>query len=107
MGVDSRLVTTAVLVSRPRLQKGLFCHVAACRAARLPVLGAFITAEVVVAFIEDLIPTWRADRRMAAVYATDTARSCAKWSHSVAGTSSIHAGSRFECALHTLFVWVL
>ena len=69
-----RMSDMASLASRPTFQKGLAHHVAAWRAARLLVLDAFTTAEAAVAAGSDLTPTLRADMRVAAVYATDTAR---------------------------------
>ena len=76
---------------------------AAWRAARLLVLDAFTTAEAAVAAGEDLTPALRADMRVAAVYATDTARACAEWAHLVAGTSSIREGSRLERAFRDIY----
>ena len=91
------------LASRPTFQKGLAHHRASWRAARLLVLDAFTTAEAAVAAGEDLTPSLRADMRVAAVYATDTARSCAEWAHLVAGTSSIREGSRLERAFRDVY----
>jgi alkylation response protein AidB-like acyl-CoA dehydrogenase len=91
------------LASRPTFQKGLAHHRASWRAARLLVLEAFTTAEAAVAAGEDLTPALRADMRVAAVYATDTARSCAEWAHLVAGTSSIREGSRLERAFRDVY----
>lgn len=91
------------LASRPTFQKGLAHHVAAWRAARLLVLDAFSTAEAAVASGEDLTPALRADMRVAAVYATDTARSCAEWAHLVAGTTAIREGSRLERAFRDIY----
>ena len=91
------------LASRPTFQKGLAHHCASWRAARLLVLDAFTTAEAAVAAGEDLTPSLRADMRVAAVYATDTARSCAEWAHLVAGTSSIREGSRLERAFRDVY----
>ena len=91
------------LASRPTFQKGLAHHRASWRAARLLVLDAFTTAEAAVAAGEDLTPVLRADMRVAAVYATDTARSCAEWAHLVAGTSSIREGSRLERAFRDVY----
>ena len=98
-----RMSDMAALASRPTFQKGLAYHVAAWRAARLLVLDAFTTAEAAVAAGEDLTPTLRADMRAAAVFATDTARSCAEWAHLVAGTSSIREGSRLERAFRDIY----
>lgn len=98
-----RMSDMASLASRPTFQKGLAHHVAAWRAARLLVLDAFTTAETAVAAGEDLTPALRADMRVAAVYATDTARSCAEWAHLVAGTSSIREGSRLERAFRDMY----
>ncbi|MCV7261277.1 acyl-CoA dehydrogenase family protein [Mycobacterium shimoidei] len=98
-----RMSDMASLASRPTFQKGLAHHVAAWRAARLLVLDAFTTAEAAVASGEDLTPALRADMRVAAVYATDTARACAEWSHLVAGTSAIREGSRFERAFRDMY----
>lgn len=98
-----RMSDLAALASRPTFQKGLAHHVAAWRAARLLVLDAFTTAETAVASGEDLTPALRADMRVAAVYATDTARACAEWSHLVAGTSAIREGSRFERAFRDMY----
>lgn len=98
-----RMSDMAALASRPTFQKGLAHHVAAWRAARLLVLDAFTTAEAAVASGEDLTPALRADMRVAAVYATDTARACAEWSHLVAGTSAIREGSRFERAFRDMY----
>lgn len=98
-----RMSDMASLASRPTFQKGLAHHVAARRAARLLVLDAFTTAEAAVASGEDLTPALRADMRAAAVYATDTARACAEWSHLVAGTSAIREGSRFERAFRDMY----
>ncbi|MEO8815437.1 MAG: acyl-CoA dehydrogenase family protein [Mycobacterium sp.] len=98
-----RMSDMAALASRPTFQKGLAHHVAAWRAARLLVLDAFTTAEVAVDGGEDLTPALRADMRVAAVYATDTARSCAEWAHLVAGTSAIREGSRLERAFRDIY----
>ena len=91
------------LASRPTFQKGLAHHRASWRAAHLLVLDAFTTAEAAVAAGEELTPALRADMRVAAVYATDTARSCAEWAHLVAGTSSIREGSRLERAFRDVY----
>src|SRR3984893_205098 len=93
----------ASLASRPTFQKGLAHHRAAWRAARLLVLDAFTTAEAAVAAGEDLTSALRADMRVAAVYATDTARGCAEWAHLVAGTTSIREGSRLERAFRDIY----
>lgn len=98
-----RMSDMAALASRPTFQKGLAHHRAAWRAARLLVLDAFTTAEAAVASGQDLTPELRADMRVAAVYATDTARSCAEWAHLVAGTSSIREGSRLERAFRDIY----
>lgn len=98
-----RMSDMASLASRPTFQKGLAHHVAAWRAARLLVLDAFTTAESAVAAGEDLTPGLRADMRVAAVYATDTARACAEWAHLVAGTSAIREGSRLERAFRDIY----
>ena len=98
-----RMSDMASLASRPTFQKGLAHHRAAWRAARLLVLDAFTTAEAAVASGEDLTPALRADMRVAAVYATDTARGCAEWAHLAAGTSSIREGSRLERAFRDIY----
>lgn len=98
-----RMSDMAALASRPTFQKGLAHHVAAWRAARLLVLDAFTTAEAVVGGGGELTPTLRADMRVAAVFATDTARACAEWAHLVAGTSSIREGSRLERAFRDIY----
>ncbi|KZS58604.1 acyl-CoA dehydrogenase [Mycobacterium kansasii] len=98
-----RMSDMAPLASRPTFQKGLAHHVAAWRAARLLVIDAFTTAEAAVAAGDDLTPMLRADLRAAAVFATDTARSCAEWAHLVAGTSSIREGSRLERAFRDMY----
>jgi alkylation response protein AidB-like acyl-CoA dehydrogenase len=98
-----RMSDMASLASRPTFQKGLAHHVAGWRAARLLVLDAFGQAEAAVAAGDDLTPVMRADMRVAAVYATDTARECAQWAHLVAGTSAIREGSRFERAFRDIY----
>lgn len=98
-----RMSDMASLASRPTFQKGLAHHVASWRAARLLVLDAFSTAEAAVAGGGELTPALRADMRVAAVYATDTARECAEWSHLVAGTSAIREGSRLERAFRDIY----
>jgi alkylation response protein AidB-like acyl-CoA dehydrogenase len=98
-----RMSDMASLASRPTFQKGLAHHVAAWRAAHLLVLDAFTSAEAVVAAGGELTPGLRADMRVAAVYATDVARSCAEWAHLVAGTSSIREGSRLERAFRDIY----
>lgn len=98
-----RMSDMASLASRPTFQKGLAHHVAAWRAARLLVLDNFTAAEAFVASGADLTPALRADMRAAAVYATDTARSCAEWAHLVAGSSSIREGSRLERAFRDMY----
>ena len=98
-----RMSDMASLASRPTFQKGLAHHVAAWRAARLLILDAFTTAESAVAAGQELTPRLRADMRVAAVYATDVARSCAEWAHLVAGTSSIREGSRLERAFRDIY----
>ena len=98
-----RMSDMASLASRPTFQKGLAHHVAAWRAARLLILDAFTTAESAVAAGQELTPRLRADMRVAAVYATDVARSCAEWAHLVAGTSSIREGARLERAFRDIY----
>jgi len=98
-----RMSDMASLASRPTFQKGLAHHVAAWRAARLLILDAFTTAESAVAAGQELTPRLRADMRVAAVYATDIARSCAEWAHLAAGTSSIREGSRLERAFRDIY----
>jgi len=93
----------ATLASRPTFQKGLAHHVAAWRAARLLVIDAFSAAEAAVDAGGDLTPAMRADMRVAAVYATDTARSCAAWAHLAAGTTAIREGSRLERAFRDIY----
>ena len=98
-----RMSDMATLASRPTFQKGLAHHVAAWRAARLLVLDAFTGAEAEVAAGNDLTPRMRADMRVAAVYATDTARACVEWAHLAAGTTSIREGSRLERAFRDMY----
>jgi indole-3-acetate monooxygenase len=98
-----RMSDMAALASRQTFQKGLAHHVAAWRAARLLVLEAFGTAESAVAGRAPLTPTLRADMRVAAVYATDTARECAQWAHLAAGTTAIREGSRMERAFRDIY----
>ena len=98
-----RMSDMATLASRPTFQKGLAHHVAAWRAARLLVLDAFTTAEAEVAAGNALTPALRADMRVAAVYATDTARACAEWAHLAAGTTAIREGSRLERAFRDIY----
>ncbi|MBI5336197.1 MAG: acyl-CoA dehydrogenase [Mycolicibacterium rufum] len=98
-----RMSDMASLASRPTFQKGLAHHVAGWRAARLLVLDAFGSAEAAVAAGDDLTPTMRADMRVAAVFATDTARTCAEWAHLAAGTTSIREGSRLERAFRDIY----
>jgi indole-3-acetate monooxygenase len=98
-----RMSDMATLASRPTFQKGLAHHVAAWRAARLLVIDAFSAAEAAVDAGDDLTPAMRADMRVAAVYATDTARSCAEWAHLAAGTTAIREGSRLERAFRDIY----
>ncbi len=98
-----RMSDMAALASRPTFQKGLAHHVAAWRAARLLVLDAFTEAEAAVAAGDELTPTLRADMRVAAVFATDTARGCAEWAHLAAGTTAIREGSRLERAFRDIY----
>ncbi|WP_197376515.1 acyl-CoA dehydrogenase family protein [Mycolicibacterium baixiangningiae] len=98
-----RMSDMASLASRPTFQKGLAHHTAAWRAARLLVLDAFTTAEAAVDSGAELTPALRADMRVAAVYATDTARQCAEWAHLVAGTDAIREGSRLERAFRDIY----
>jgi indole-3-acetate monooxygenase len=98
-----RMSDTATLASRPTFQKGLAHHVAAWRAARLLVIDAFSAAEAAVDAGNDLTPKLRADMRVAAVYATDTARACAEWAHLAAGTTAIREGSRLERAFRDIY----
>jgi alkylation response protein AidB-like acyl-CoA dehydrogenase len=98
-----RMSDMATLASRPTFQKGLAHHVAAWRAARLLVIDAFSAAEAAVDAGNDLTPELRADMRVAAVYATDTARVCAEWAHLAAGTTAIREGSRLERAFRDIY----
>jgi indole-3-acetate monooxygenase len=98
-----RMSDMATLASRQTFQKGLAHHVAAWRAARLLVLDAFGAAESAVDSGDELTPRLRADMRLAAVYATDTARSAAEWVHLAAGTSAIREGSRLERAFRDIY----
>jgi alkylation response protein AidB-like acyl-CoA dehydrogenase len=98
-----RMSDMATLASRQTFQKGLAHHVAAWRAARLLVLDAFAAAEAAVESGDDLTPRLRADMRLAAVYATDTARAVAEWAHLAAGTTAIREGSRLERAFRDIY----
>ena len=98
-----RMSDMATLASRQTFQKGLAHHVAAWRAARLLVIDAFSAAEAAVDAGNDLTPSLRADMRVAAVYATDTARACAEWAHLAAGTTAIREGSRLERAFRDVY----
>ena len=98
-----RMSDMATLASRQTFQKGLAHHVAAWRAARLLVLDSFATAEAAVEAGADLTPRLRADMRLAAVYATDTAREAAEWAHLAAGTTAIREGSRLERAFRDIY----
>jgi indole-3-acetate monooxygenase len=98
-----RMSDMATLASRQTFQKGLAHHVAAWRAARLLVIDAFSTAEAAVDAGNDLTPHLRADMRVAAVYATDTARAAAEWAHLAAGTTAIREGSRLERAFRDIY----
>ena len=98
-----RMSDMATLASRQTFQKGLAHHVAAWRAARLLVLDAFAAAEAAVESGNDLTPRLRADMRLAAVYATDTARAAAEWAHLAAGTTAIREGSRLERAFRDIY----
>jgi indole-3-acetate monooxygenase len=98
-----RMSDMATLASRQTFQKGLAHHVAAWRASRLLVLDAFAAAEAAVESGEDLTPRLRADMRLAAVYATDTARAAAEWAHLAAGTTAIREGSRLERAFRDIY----
>ena len=98
-----RMSDMATLASRQTFQKGLAHHVAAWRAARLLVIDAFSTAEAAVDAGNDLTPQLRADMRVAAVYATDTARAAAEWAHLAAGTTAIREGNRLERAFRDIY----
>jgi len=98
-----RMSDVATLASRQTFQKGLAHHVAAWRAARLLVLDAFGAAESAVDSGKELTPRARADMRLAAVYATDTARAAAEWAHLAAGTTAIREGSRLERAFRDIY----
>ena len=98
-----RMSDMATLASRQTFQKGLAHHVAAWRAARLLVLDAFAAAEAAVESGDGLTPRSRADMRLAAVYATDTARAVAEWAHLAAGTTAIREGSRLERAFRDIY----
>jgi alkylation response protein AidB-like acyl-CoA dehydrogenase len=98
-----RMSDMATLANRQTFQKGLAHHVAAWRAARLLVLDSFAAAEAVVEAGTDLTPRLRADMRLAAVYATDTAREAAEWAHLAAGTTAIREGSRLERAFRDIY----
>jgi alkylation response protein AidB-like acyl-CoA dehydrogenase len=98
-----RMSDMATLASRQTFQKGLAHYVAAWRAARLLVLDAFAAAEAAVESGDDLTPRLRADMRLAAVYATDTARAVAEWAHLAAGTTAIREGSRLERAFRDIY----
>ena len=41
--------------------------------------------------------------RVASVFATDSARSCAEWAHLAAGTTAIREGSRLERAFRDMY----
>ena len=61
------------------------------------------TAEAAVDAGNDLTPQLRADMRVAAVYATDTARAAAEWAHLAAGTTAIREGNRLERAFRDIY----
>ncbi len=98
-----RMGDDGALVNRPTFQKGLAHHEAMWKAARLLVLTTFREVEQTVLDGGGLTPSMRADLRVAATYATESAREIGQWAHLAAGTTAIREGSRLERAFRDLY----
>ncbi len=98
-----RMGDESALVNRPTFQKGLAHHLAMWKAARLLVLTTFGEVEQTVIDGGALTPSMRADLRVAATYATESAREIVQWAHLAAGTAAIREGSRLERAFRDLY----
>ena len=83
-------------IAFPFIQGSLFASINA---------GSSIARDIETGFLNRLAltPMQRADMRVAAVFATDTARQCAEWAHLVAGTSAIREGTRLERAFRDIY----
>jgi indole-3-acetate monooxygenase len=98
-----RMGDEASLAHRDSFQRNLSHHLAMWKAARLLVLDTFSQAEATVANGGALTPDMRADMRVAATYATESAREIVQWAHLAAGTAAIREGSRLERAFRDMF----
>jgi alkylation response protein AidB-like acyl-CoA dehydrogenase len=98
-----RMGDEASLANRSTFQRNLSHHTAMWKAARLLVVTTFGDIEQAVLAGEPLTPTQRADMRVAATYATESARDIVTWAHLAAGTKAIREGSRMERAFRDLF----
>ncbi len=98
-----RMGDEASLANRSTFQRNLSHHTAMWKAARLLVVTTFGEIEQAVLDGAPLTPTQRADMRVAATYATESAREIVQWAHLAAGTTAIREGSRMERAFRDLY----
>jgi alkylation response protein AidB-like acyl-CoA dehydrogenase len=98
-----RMGDDASIAHRASFQRNLSHHTAAWKATRLLVISTFGEIEQAVRSGGELTPTMRADMRVAATYATESAREIVHWAHLAGGTTAIREGSRLERAFRDMY----
>jgi indole-3-acetate monooxygenase len=98
-----RMGDDASIAHRASFQRNLSHHTAMWKATRLLVISTFGEVEEAVRSGGELTPTQRADMRVAATYATESAREIVHWAHLAGGTTAIREGSRLERAFRDMY----
>jgi indole-3-acetate monooxygenase len=98
-----RMGDDASIAHRASFQRNLSHHTAMWKATRLLVIATFGEVEEAVRSGGELTPTQRADMRVAATYATESAREIVHWAHLAGGTTAIREGSRLERAFRDMY----
>jgi alkylation response protein AidB-like acyl-CoA dehydrogenase len=98
-----RMGDDASIAHRASFQRNLSHHTAMWKATRLLVVSTFGEVEEAVRSGGELTPTMRADMRVAATYATESAREIVHWAHLAGGTTAIREGSRLERAFRDMY----
>ena len=98
-----RMGDESTLAHRATFQRDLSHHEAMWRAARTLVVTSFESVMAEIAAGAELTPRHRADLRIAATFATESARAIVEFVHLAAGTTAIREGSRLERAFRDMY----
>ncbi len=99
----TRMGDESTLGNKLTFQRDLAHHEAMWRAANAGVFEAYSRVEAQILAGQELTPKMRADMRISATYATETAKDIVTFAHLAAGTTAIREGSRLERSFRDMY----